>query len=59
MVKEPEATGGNERPVITHYYATVEVESGDRIEFEVSGLEYGMLDFQGTRYLGYQRSLEP
>ncbi|GAY78183.1 hypothetical protein NBRC111894_3737 [Sporolactobacillus inulinus] len=45
--------------MVTHYYATFEVESGDRIEFEVSGLEYGMLDFQGTRYLGYQRSLEP
>nr|WP_202812801.1 DUF2500 family protein [Sporolactobacillus inulinus] len=59
MAKEPEATGGNERSVVTHYYATFEVESGDRIEFEVSGLEYGMLDFQGTRYLGYQRSLEP
>ncbi|WP_028977286.1 DUF2500 domain-containing protein [Sporolactobacillus terrae] len=69
--KRTGTAGGNERPVITHYYATFEMESGDRIEFEVSGSEYGMLaegdhgmlEFQGTRYLGYQRnaggSLEP
>lgn len=45
------------------YYLTFEVESGDRLEFSVSGLEYGQcsegdegkLTFQGTRYLGFER----
>ncbi len=47
----------------TWYYATFEVESGDRMEFSVSGREYGMLaegdygklKFQGTRYLEFTR----
>ena len=48
----------------TTYYATFQVESGDRMELSVSGSEYGMLaegdqgslTFQGTRYLGFERS---
>ena len=47
----------------TSYYATFEVESGDRMEFHISGKEYGMLaegdigklTFQGTRYHGFER----
>ena len=47
----------------TIYYVTFQVESGDRMEFAVSGAEYGMLAegdigkliFQGTRYLGFAR----
>ena len=47
----------------TWSYVTFEVESGDRIEFSVSGSEYGMLaegdmgklTFQGTRYLSFVR----
>lgn len=47
----------------TTYYITFQVESGDRMEFYVSGQEYGMLiegdqgmlSFQGTRYLGFER----
>ena len=47
----------------TTYFATFQVESGDRMEFAVSGNEYGMLvegdkgslTFQGTRYLSFQR----
>lgn len=47
----------------TTYYATFEVESGDRMELHISGSEYGMLaegdfgklSFQGTRYLGFER----
>jgi len=47
----------------TTYYITFQVESGDRMEFCVSGAEYGMvvegdrgrLTFQGTRYLGFAR----
>lgn len=48
----------------TTYYATFQVESGDRMELTVSGSEYGMLaegdmgklTFQGTRYLGFERN---
>ena len=48
----------------TTYYATFQVESGDRMEFSVSGQEYGLLvegdrgnlTFQGTRYLGFERT---
>lgn len=47
----------------TSYYATFEVESGDRMELQLSGSDYGMLaegdtgqlTFQGTRYLGFNR----
>lgn len=47
----------------THYYATFQMESGERMEFEISGDMYGMLvesdfgklTFQGTRFLGFQR----
>lgn len=47
----------------TFYYVTFQVASGDRMEFQVSGQEYGMLvegdrgilSFQGTRYLGFER----
>ncbi|MCT2537896.1 DUF2500 domain-containing protein [Aquibacillus koreensis] len=48
----------------TEYYATFEFESGDRTEFRMNGNEYGqlaegdigILEFQGTRYLGFERS---
>lgn len=47
----------------TSYYATFQVESGDRMELNLSGREYGLLvegdhgrlTFQGTRYLGFER----
>lgn len=47
----------------SRYYATFEMESGDRIELPLSGKEYGLLaeadhgrlTFQGTRYLGFER----
>jgi hypothetical protein len=45
------------------YFLTFEVDSGDRLEFKVSGQEYGQsaegdngrLTFQGNRYLGFER----
>ena len=48
----------------TNYYVTFEVESGDRMELNLSGPEYGLLvegdhgklSFQGTRYLGFERT---
>lgn len=47
----------------TAYYATFQVESGDRMELQMNGQDYGMLvegdrgrlTFQGTRYLDFQR----
>lgn len=49
----------------TTYYVTFEVQSGDRMELCMSGNEYGllvegdygMLSFQGTRYLGFDRQV--
>lgn len=48
----------------TNYYVTFQVDSGDRVEFVMSGNEYGLLcegdsgilSFQGTRYLGFNRN---
>ncbi len=47
----------------SNYYATFQLESGDRMEFQINGKEYGLLvekdfgklTFQGTRYLGFER----
>lgn len=47
----------------TSYFATFQVASGDRLELQLDGSEYGMLaegdrgqlTFQGTRYLGFVR----
>ena len=51
-------------PTDTTYYVTFQVESGDRMELRMTGRDYGMLfegdhgtlHFQGTRYLGFDRS---
>ena len=47
------------------YHITFEVQSGDRMELKVSRSEFGLLvegdegvlSFQGTRYLGFERKL--
>ena len=57
-------SNGHHHPSHT-YHVTFEVESGDRMELKVSRNEYemltigeqGKLSFQGTRYLGFERSL--
>ena len=49
----------------TSYYVAFQVESGDRMELKMTGREYGllaegdtgMLSFQGTRYLGFERNI--
>ena len=49
------------QPLLEHI--SFEVESGDRMEFELRGNEYGLLaegdlgklTFQGTRYLSFER----
>ena len=48
----------------TSYYVTFQVESGDRMELHMAGHQFGMLvegdrgnlTFQGTRYLGFERT---
>lgn len=55
--------GHNHISSSTSYYVTFEVNSGDRMEFKVSGKEYGMLAegdtgeliFQGSRYHRFNR----
>ena len=49
----------------SRYYVTFEVTSGDRMELLMEGHEYGLLvegdrgklTFQGTRYLGFERTI--
>lgn len=58
------ANGHHHHHSSTSYYVTFQVESGDRMELQVAGTEYGMLiegdsgklTFQGTRYLGFERN---
>ena len=48
----------------TRYFVTFQVQSGDRMELQLEGREYGLLvegdrgnlTFQGTRYLGFERT---
>ena len=57
------ANGHTHRTSSTTYYVTFQVDSNDRMELKVPGGEYGMLvegdygvlTFQGTRYLGFDR----
>lgn len=57
-------TGMHHTTHSTTYYVTFQVESGDRMELHVAGNEFGMLiegdqgklTFQGTRYLGFERT---
>lgn len=57
------ANGHSHRSTSTYYYVTFEVESGDRMELQMTGTDFGMLvegdngklTFQGTRYLGFER----
>lgn len=47
----------------TTYYVTFQVQSGDRMELQLEGREYGLLiegdegklTFQGSRFLGFER----
>ena len=58
------ANGHHHHTTSTTYYVTFQVESGDRMELHVAGYEYGLLvegdkgklTFQGTRYLGFERT---
>ncbi|MFF2445830.1 DUF2500 domain-containing protein [Neobacillus sp. NPDC058068] len=55
--------GGHDSHASTWYYVTFQVESGDRMEFNIGGREFGQLAegdvgelvFQGTRYHQFTR----
>ena len=57
-------TGMHHTTHSTTYYVTFQVESGDRMELHVAVQEFGLLvegdegklTFQGTRYLGFERT---
>ena len=57
------AGGHHHHHTSTTYYVTFQVDSGDRMELQVDGTEYGILiegdrgelSFQGTRYLSFER----
>ena len=59
-----DASGIGHTTSSTTYYVTFQVASGDRMELQMSGQEYGLLaegdqgelTFQGTRYLDFQRT---
>jgi hypothetical protein len=63
VTKRTSVHGGGETNAHNSYFVTFEFDSGDRLELQVKGQEYGQLvegdngelQFQGTRYLGYTR----
>lgn len=63
VVAKRERTWRNQNHHGTTYYATFQVESGDRMELPMRSTDYGMLaegdrgrlTFQGTRFLGFER----
>jgi hypothetical protein len=64
ITKRTAVHGGREHSSYSNYFVTFEVESGDRLEFQVKDTEYGMivegdlgeLTFQGTRFQGFIRN---
>jgi len=65
--KRTETRGGTgDSAANTWYYVTFEVQSGDRMELPVRGHEFGqlaegdlgLLTFQGTRYINFERKIE-
>ena len=66
--KRTKTSGGHgDDAASTWYYVTFEVQSGDRIELPVRGHEFGqlaeddlgLLTFQGTRFINFERKIEP
>ena len=66
--KRTKTSGGHgDSAASTWYYVTFEVQSGDRMELPVRGHEFGqlaeddlgLLTFQGTRFINFERKIEP
>ncbi|GAB3592302.1 hypothetical protein GCM10027446_12710 [Angustibacter peucedani] len=59
--------GGHDTRVVTRYYATFQLASGERLELPLDGREFGLLaeadhgqlTHQGTRFKGFERSGAP
>lgn len=57
---------GYSTTISTRHYVTFQAESGEQMEFAVTGSQYGelaerdagQLSFQGTRYLSFERSAD-
>ena len=62
----PAGDGMHHSTSSSSYYATFEAENGARVEFHLSGQEFGLLaegdvgelTYQGTRYKGFTRHLQ-
>ncbi len=62
-MRRSSAHGDGMAHTYSRYYATFQVESGDRMEFQVQDTDYGLLvegdrgklTFQGTRFLKFER----
>lgn len=67
VTKRTRVSGGGSSSAHTSYYATFELQTGERREFLVPGDAYGQLaerdqgqlTFQGTRFHGYARGWPP
>ena len=67
VVKRYKHSGTHEHHTHTNYYATFEVESGDRMELAIYGTEFGliaegdegMLTFQGRKFISFARNKKP
>lgn len=64
VTKRSKTSGGaGDSSASTSYYITFQFDSGDRLELQLNGSEYGMLaeddlgilTFQGTRYHSFER----
>jgi hypothetical protein len=61
--KRTAVRGGGKSRAYSRYFVTFQLESGDRLELQMQGNDFGMLVegdegelfFQGTRYLGFTR----
>jgi hypothetical protein len=67
VAKRTSVSGGRNSGAHTSYYATFELQTGERREFRVPASAYGLLaerdqgqlTFQGTRFHGYARGWPP
>ena len=63
--KRSEITGGGETRARQHYFVTFQFPDGNRVELKLTGPESGMLtpgdsgvvEWQGTRYVGFAREI--
>ena len=63
--RRQENRGGGETRIVTKHFVTFELNSGQRLELEVSGEQYGqliegdrgVLRRKGSRFLGFDRQL--